>query len=37
MGHEEQEQATGSASSLPAVVYVRISDGPEGTERGVER
>ncbi|PKY71035.1 hypothetical protein CYJ40_03010 [Brevibacterium ravenspurgense] len=37
MGHEEQEQAAGSASSLQAVVYVRISDDPEGTERGVER
>ena len=24
MGHEEQEQAAGSASSLQAVVYVRI-------------
>lgn len=44
MGHDkqqqqgqqgQQEQATGSP--LGAVVYVRISDDPEGTERGVER
>jgi site-specific DNA recombinase len=40
MGHDEQEQtqreqATGL--SLGAVVYVRISDDPEGTERGVDR
>ena len=37
MGHEQQEQATGSASSLRVVVYVRISDDPEGSERGVDR
>lgn len=36
MSHEQQEQATGS-QPLGAVVYVRISDDPEGTERGVER
>ncbi|GAB3617689.1 hypothetical protein GCM10027416_22460 [Okibacterium endophyticum] len=34
MGHNEQEQA---AESLRAVVYVRISDDPEGTERRVDR
>ncbi|MDO4259020.1 MAG: recombinase family protein [Actinomycetaceae bacterium] len=34
MGHEQQEQAT---ERLRAVVYVRISDDPEGTERGVDR
>ncbi|RXW33489.1 recombinase family protein [Propioniciclava flava] len=34
MGHEQQEQAAGP---LRAVVYVRISDDPEGTERGVDR
>lgn len=37
MGQEQQEQATGSGSSTRAVVYVRISDDPEGTERGVDR
>ena len=37
MGHEQEEQATGSASPLRAVVYVRISDDPEGSERGVDR
>ena len=37
MGHEQQEQATGPGPSLRAVVYVRISDDPEGTERGVDR
>ena len=37
MGHDQQEQDTESASSLRAVVYVRISDDPEGTERGVDR
>ena len=37
MGHEQQEQTSGSASSMRAVVYVRISDDPEGTERGVDR
>lgn len=36
MSHDQQEQATGS-QPLGAVVYVRISDDPEGTERGVER
>lgn len=35
MGHEQQEQNTGP--SLRAVVYVRISDDPEGSERGVDR
>ena len=34
MGHEQQEQTT---EALRAVVYVRISDDPEGTERGVDR
>ena len=34
MGHDEQEQA---AVLLRAVVYVRISDDPEGSERGVDR
>ena len=34
MGHEQQEQNSGL---LRAVVYVRISDDPEGTERGVDR
>ncbi|MCQ9367590.1 recombinase family protein [Brevibacterium sp. 50QC2O2] len=35
MGHNEQQrQAT---EPLRAVVYVRISDDPEGTERGVDR
>ncbi|WCD91484.1 recombinase family protein [Microbacterium sp. nov. GSS16] len=34
MGHEQQEQTT---EPLLAVVYVRISDDPEGTERGVDR
>ncbi|WP_067191783.1 recombinase family protein [Micrococcus lylae] len=37
MGHEQQEQATGPGPSLRAVVYVRISDDPEGSERGVDR
>ena len=40
MGHdkqEQQEQATMPGSSLRAAVYVRISDDPEGTERGVDR
>ena len=37
MGHEQEEQATGSAPSTRAVVYVRISDDPEGSERGVDR
>ena len=32
MGDDKQE-----AASLRAVVYVRISDDPEGTERGVDR
>ena len=36
MGHNQQEQITGTAA-LRAVVYVRISDDPEGTERGVDR
>lgn len=35
MGHDQQEQTTGP--SPRAVVYVRISDDPEGTERGVDR
>ncbi|GAA1370072.1 recombinase family protein [Brevibacterium luteolum] len=35
MGHEQQEQR--STEPLRAVVYVRISDDPEGTERGVDR
>ena len=35
MGHNEQKQTTGP--SLRAVMYVRISDDPEGTERGVDR
>ena len=35
MGHNEQEQE--STKALRAVVYVRISDDPEGTERGVDR
>ena len=34
---EQQEQATMPGSSLRAAVYVRISDDPEGTERGVDR
>ncbi|WP_454159081.1 recombinase family protein [Microbacterium lacticum] len=34
MGHNEQEQST---EPLRTVVYVRISDDPEGTERGVDR
>ena len=34
MGHNEQKPST---ESLRAVVYVRISDDPEGTERGVDR
>ena len=34
MGHEQQKQST---EPLRAVVYVRISDDPEGTERGVDR
>ncbi|WP_246840121.1 recombinase family protein [Auritidibacter sp. NML130574] len=37
MGQNEQEQTTGSVSPLRAVVYVRISDDPESTERGVDR
>ena len=45
MGHEVQERTEGNDSSdqataspvLRAVVYVRISDDPEGTERGVDR
>ncbi len=38
MSHEQQEQYTGQEpASLPATVYMRISDDPEGTERGVER
>ena len=37
MGHEQQEQTTGPEPSLRAVVYVRISDDPEGAERGVDR
>ncbi len=36
MSHDQQEQTTGS-EPLGAVVYVRISDDPEGTERGVDR
>jgi len=36
-GQNEQEQTTGSASPLRAVVYVRISDDPESTERGMDR
>ena len=37
-GNEPNDQATAQASpSLRAVVYVRISDDPEGTERGVDR
>lgn len=36
MRHDKQDQATGTAP-LRAVVYVRISDDPEGTERGVDR
>ena len=35
MGHEQQEQQ--STKPVRAVVYVRISDDPEGTERGVDR
>src|SRR5690625_5242923 len=35
MGHSEEEQQ--STELLRAVVYVRISDDPEGTERGVDR
>jgi len=34
MGHNKQEQAV---ESRRAVVYVRISDDPEGSERGVDR
>ncbi|OAV62977.1 recombinase family protein [Enteractinococcus helveticum] len=34
MGHNKQEQTT---EQLRAVVYVRISDDPEGAERGVDR
>ena len=34
MGHNEQKPST---EPLRAVVYVRISDDPEGTERGVDR
>lgn len=34
MGREQQEQNT---EPLRAVVYIRISDDPEGTERGVDR
>ena len=34
MGHKEQKQ---NSEPLRAVVYVRISDDPEGTERGVDR
>ncbi|WP_448262788.1 recombinase family protein [Microbacterium aurum] len=37
MGQEQQVQATGSAAPVRAVMYVRISDDPEGTERGVDR
>ncbi|WP_150462780.1 recombinase family protein [Nesterenkonia ebinurensis] len=37
MGHEQHEQAMGSALSARAAVYVRISDDPGGTERGVDR
>ena len=37
MGQNQQEQSTGSVSPLRAVVYVRISDDPESTERGVDR
>ena len=37
MGHKQEEQSTGSEPSLRAVVYVRISDDPEGSERGVDR
>ncbi|MCT1874279.1 MULTISPECIES: recombinase family protein [Micrococcales] len=37
MGQNEHEQTTGSGSPLRAVVYVRISDDPEGSERGVDR
>ncbi len=36
MGHEQQAKNT-EAAALRAVVYVRISDEPEGTERGVDR
>lgn len=36
MGHNQQEQNT-ETEPLRAVVYVRISDDPEGTERGVDR
>lgn len=37
MGYNQQEQDTAQASSSRAVIYVRISDDPEGTERGVDR
>lgn len=37
MGHEQQDQNMGATEQLRAVVYVRISDDPEGTERGVDR
>src|SRR5690625_4750596 len=35
MGHDQQQQNT--QAPLRAVMYVRISDDPEGTERGVDR
>lgn len=37
MGHNKQAQEQQAAEPLETVVYVRISDDPEGTERGVER
>ncbi len=37
MGHEQQDKTTGPGSSLRAMVYVRISDDPAGSERGVDR
>ncbi|RRD44336.1 recombinase family protein [Buchananella hordeovulneris] len=36
MGHNQQEQNVETVP-LQAVVYVRISDNPEGTERGADR
>lgn len=44
MGHDDQERTIGTEQAavqepllLRVVVYVRISDDPEGTERGVDR
>ena len=37
MGQNQQEQTAEQTSRLRAVVYVRISDDPEGTERGMDR